>query len=357
MKLKSLTTAIAAMGVAAGAAAGTVTSDGADLVIKTKGGLEVATTDKEYSIKVGGRIQYDYNRAEENGVADEDQFDVRRARLFVSGTIKDWSYKSQFNVDSGGAEDLYIRYNGWGKQAKLTVGRQKMPFGLEELTSSKDISMLERSAITEAYAIGRADGVQLSGKNGAFTYAISGFEADVTDDGADADGNGDDFGLAARGTFAPINEGDTVVHVGVAYQNRNDDLDAFGVELAGVLGPLHGQFEYVDADLGSAGDADGYYVQVGYVITGEQRPYKDGKFKRIKPNSDSGAWEIVARYEDGDGNYSDIELGETDATSWGLGVNWYVNNSVRVGINYTDGEDENSSDDGEEFRARLQLTF
>ena len=210
--------------------------------------------------------------------------------------------------------------------------------------------MLERSAITEAYAIGRADGVQLSGVNGDFTYAVAGFDIGDADDGSD------DFGVAARATFAPVKTDDTVIHIGAAYQNVADDDSAYGIELAGVFGPLHAQAEFVDADTDAA-DTDGYYVQVGYVITGEQRPYKNGVFKRIKPASKSGAVEVVARYEDGEGDFGDIELGATDATAWGLGVNWYVNNSVKLGVNYTDGEDENSDDDGEEFRARIQLTF
>ncbi|EZP19852.1 porin O [Pseudomonas aeruginosa BWH050] len=46
-----------ALAVSAQAFAGTVTTDGADIVIKTKGGLEVATTDKEFSFKLGGRLQ------------------------------------------------------------------------------------------------------------------------------------------------------------------------------------------------------------------------------------------------------------------------------------------------------------
>ncbi|EKA56825.1 porin, partial [Pseudomonas aeruginosa] len=41
-----------ALAVSAQAFAGTVTTDGADIVIKTKGGLEVATTDKEFSFKL-----------------------------------------------------------------------------------------------------------------------------------------------------------------------------------------------------------------------------------------------------------------------------------------------------------------
>lgn len=363
MKLSALRMAIVAstVGLAVPAMAGTVTSEGADLVINTKGGLSVATTDKDYSFEVGGRIQYDYNRAELNGNVDEDQFDIRRARLFVKGDVAgDWSYKAQFNVDSGGAEDLYIRYKGLGKKAVVTAGRQKMPFGLEELTSSKDISVLERSAITEAYAIGRADGVQLSGAEGNFTYAVALFEGDGS-------GTTNDLSYAARATFAPVVDDDTVIHLGVAYKDHKqeelfddslfDNVEAIGLEAAAVFGPAHIQAEYVDADSDNLGNLDGFYVQAGWVITGEQRPYKDGVFKRIKPAGDKGAVEVVVRYEDGDGDYGDIELGADNASAWGLGVNWYVNNNVRLGVNYTDGESDTSSDDGEEFRTRIQLTF
>ncbi len=333
--------------------AGTVASDGADLIIKTKGGLEVSTTDKQYSVKLGGRIQYDYNRAELNSRADEDQFDIRRARLFVSGKITDWSYKAQFNIGNGNGgspEDLYIRYNGFGSKAKVTVGRQKMPFGLEELTSSKDISVLERSAITERYAIGRADGIQFSGKNSDFTYAIAAFEE------SNAPNSGDDFGMAARVTYTPVNSDGRIVHLGAAYKDVSNDTQVIGLELAAATGSFHAQAEFADADENGV-NADGYYVQLGYIVTGESRPYKDGKFKRVKPAGKNGALELVLRYEDGDGNYSDVELGNTNATAWGAGINWYANNNVRLGLNYTQGEDNDSKNDGKEYRARIQLSF
>ena len=360
---RSITAITATLAIASYAQAGSVTSDGPDLVVQTKGGLKVSTSDKQYSIQLGGRIQYDYNHAVSNdpNASNEDQFDVRRARLFVKGDIQDWSYKSQFNVNKGTAEDVYIRYNGWGKQAKVTLGRQKIPFGLEELTSSKDMSMLERTALTEAYNIGRASGVQLAGANGALTYAVAAFDAGSSTNGAD------DFGFSARATFAPLQTDEALVHVGASYKDVANGVSAYALELAGVLGSLHGQVEFFDADNGDAGDADGYYAQVGFVITGEQRPYKGGVFKRIKPTGTNGALEVVARYEDGQGDFCDIELGaiassskcaaNTDATSWGVGVNWYVNNSVRLGMNYTDGEEEGTDLAGNEFRARFQLVF
>jgi phosphate-selective porin OprO/OprP len=135
-----------------------VTTDGSDLVINIKDPIEIKISDGNYSARIDGRIQWDYNYAELNGVADEDDFSIRRGRLYLSGNVSNWSYKVQFNVanDNGAThEDLYIRYGGWGKQAVVTIGNQKEPFGLEPLESSKDISYLERSAVTEAYAPGR----------------------------------------------------------------------------------------------------------------------------------------------------------------------------------------------------------
>ncbi|MGT4700615.1 hypothetical protein PDB1_05832 [Pseudomonas aeruginosa] len=59
-----------------------MTTDGADLDIKTKGGLEVATTDKEFSFQLGGRLQADYGRVDgyytNNGYTAA-AADVRRA--------------------------------------------------------------------------------------------------------------------------------------------------------------------------------------------------------------------------------------------------------------------------------------
>jgi len=319
--------------------------------VSTKGGIKIGSTDRKYSVKVGGRIMYDYNRAELNGVADEDQFDLRRGRIFFKGNVgNDWSYKSQFNVNGSGPEDLYIRYKGFDA-VDVTVGRQKMPFGLEELTSSKDISMLERSAATEAYVIGRADGVVLFGQQGDITYALGAYGEDSA-----ADPNLEDFGYAARVTAALINEGDTVLHMGAAYRALEGDNSVLGFELAGVLGPLHAQAEFFDADQAGV-ETDAYYVQVGYVLTGETRPYKAGKFKRVKPTGNNGALELVLRYEDGEADYGDIELGSDDASAYGIGLNWYVTNAVKIGVNYTDGDSNTNDDEGEEFRTRFQLTF
>ena len=330
--------------------AGNVSTNENDIVVNIKGPIEITSSEGHYSAKLGGRIQWDYNYAELNGVADEDDFSIRRARLYLSGNVNDWSYKLQFNVgnsNAGTLEDLYIRYNGWGKQAIVTIGNQKEPFGLEQLESSKDISYLERSAVTEAYAPGRQEGILFSGQRGDITYALGVFEDDGANDGT---------AVTGRVTYAPFKSVDQVLHFGVAYSKRAANVDITGLELAYGKGSYHIQSEFISSEANNI-SREGLYVQAGWIITGETRPYKNGVFKRVKPGNSAGAWEVVVRYEDGDGAYSDEELGNTDATSYGIGVNYYINDFIRIGATFTDAKDNISDDDGSEFRTRLQIAL
>ena len=344
MKIKLLAGLIAA-------AAFISSNASAETTVSTKGGLKV--TNGEYEFKFGGRIMYDYNKAEKNGVVDEDGFNLRRGRVYASGKIGNgWSFKTQFNVNGDGAEDLYLRYGGWGKAATITIGKQNMPFGLELMTSDKDISVLERSAITERFAIGRAEGIQFHGNlTGNQTYGVGVFTDDVNQEK-----NGEETGFAARYTIAPYKTDTSVLHFGLAFKDI-EDASAIGFEAAATSGPFHIQAEYVNGEEADNDDLSGYYVQAGYVLTGESRPYSGGIFKRVSPKGKGGAWELVARYEDGDGSHSDIELGNTDATAYTIGLNWYAHKNVRMGINYTDGEDNNDDDQGNEFRVSFQLAF
>ena len=361
MKKALLPLAIAAL--ATQVHAGTVITDGADIKISTKGGLKAATTDNKASVQLGGRLQWDYDSTEaDDRNIDTQDADVRRARIFLKGHYGDWAYKMQFNVaessgaKGGDAEDLYLRYTGFGKQANITIGKQKEPFGLEEQTSSKDISLLERSAMTEAYAPGRNAGIQLHGKGSNWTYGIGYFEAD-----GDGSNDFDNKAVTGRVTFAPVKSDDLVVHLGAGFSSRDadssdDERDVYNVELATAAGPFHAQAEYFDVDEGNL-DEDGYYVQLGWILTGESRPYKDGKFKRVKPSTEAGAWEVVLRYEDGYGKFSDAGLRTLEGEQTSFGVNYYMNSNVRLGVSYMDAEEDASGFDGDEFRARVQFAF
>lgn len=348
--MKKLLALLASLFAIQVAQAQSVSSAGDDLVINTNGRFVVETADGGSSFQIGGRLQWDYNQAEKNGVVDEDALDIRRARLYAAFETGNWAYKAQFNIGNGNGgtpEDLYIRYKGLPGGWSATLGHQNEPFGLNQMTSSKDISMLERSAAAEAYSFGRSDGLLFSNSFGTTTINAGIFEDDSTINS---------LAVTARGTHALNLDNGDLIHLGLDFSNRGNDTTNTGVEFAWVTGPVHLQAEHYWSDSAGA-DMNGYYIQAGYILTGESLPYSGGAFKRVKSEGSGGAWEIVARFESGDANYSDIELGTTDATAFGVGLNYYLNDNIRMGVGYTQGEDNNSSDEGSEWRARLQFTF
>ena len=240
-----------ALAVTAQAFAGTVTTDGADIVVKTKGGLEVATTDKEFSFKLGGRVQADYSRFNgfytKNGqTADAGYF--RRAYLELGGVMyTDWAYQINydFSHNSGGdnrKEDGYfdeasLSYNGF-KPISIKVGRFDPEFGLEKATSSKWVTAQERTAAydlvdwTNAHNGGM--GIQVSGDNGASLYGSAGLFAKDPNNQAK---NGDSYRqVNLRGVWAPWHESGHVIHLGVDYAARDLKDTAFDGRILSRLG-------------------------------------------------------------------------------------------------------------------------
>jgi len=350
-----------ALAVSAQAFAGTVTTDGADIVVKTKGGLEVATADKAFGFKVGGRLQADYSRFDglytDNGeTADAAYF--RRAFLEISGVAyTDWAYaiSYDFSHNAGSSDDGYfdeasIAYNGFAP-ASIKVGRFDPEFGLEKATSSKWVTAQERNAVYDLidWANGHQNGmgIQASAMLGSSAYASAGLFAK---DNNDTDGDSvKQFNL--RGVFAPLHEAGNVLHIGANFARRDvsdsvvdarfrsrlgmrgvetlggndagpngnrpvlggvnnsaagtyEDDTAWGLEAAWATGPFSLQGEYIQRDLQADADtvedieSDGFYVQAAYTLTGEARDYKLGKFDKIKPaNNQIGAWELFYRYD------------------------------------------------------------
>ena len=338
-----------ALAVSAQAFAGTVTTDGADITIKTKGGLEVATTDKEFSFKVGGRLQADYSRFDGFYTVNGESADAayfRRAFIEIGGVAyKDWKY--QFNYDlshnAGSSEDGYwdeasIQYGGFNP-VNIKVGRFDPDFGLEKATSSKWVTAPERNAAYDLvdWTNGHQNGlgIQVNGTAGPSLYGSLGLHAK---DQNDADGDSVKQ-FNARAVFAPLHEAGNVLHLGFNFAQRDLDdvggLDtrirsrlgmrgvstlggndagangnrltlagadklgagsygddtAMGLEAAWAMGPLSVQGEYIkrelDAESGANQDieATGYYAQIAYTLTGEARDYKLGRFDAIKPQN------------------------------------------------------------------------
>ncbi len=365
---------------------GTAGSSMAAGTVSQKGGhLKFTSEDGDFAAQIGGRIMADYAFIDDDRKQDGNGSEFRRARLFFKGKLyHQWAFKAQYEFAGDAVEikDLYLRYTGW-KPVTLTIGNHKMPFGLEELTSSKYITFMERSAPNDVFAIGRQNGISLATHGQRWTLAGAVHLKGIDNDNA---GQDESLGFGLRFTFAPMAEKGRVLHLGAAWhgwQYADDFTNAYsnaryrarpeihmistrpydttiasatsastvGLEAAAVFGPLSLQGEYftrtIASDAAGARDVDlsGYYVYASWFLTGESRNYKakKGVFGRVKPASvvgkgGNGAWELGVRYSgidlyDGGTNPAVSAAGE-EGNIVTVGVNWYATSNIRFMANY-----------------------
>ncbi|KKN13782.1 hypothetical protein LCGC14_1002920, partial [marine sediment metagenome] len=329
-----------------------------------------------------------------------DGTEFRRARLSYSGTLYEvWGFKLEYDFASTGANgkgltDAYMSYSGF-EPFDIQIGNMKTPFSLEYLTSANNTLFMER-ALPNAFSNGRKMGFLASKATTHWSWA-----AGVFGDSASAKGgkNDEGYGATARATWAPVNDGLHFVHLGLGLDYRDtasagtaafdstaeshisgvdivftDDIASVsnyynaGLELAAGHGPYSVQSEYittkVNRDAGKDLNFDGWYVQAGYILTGETRQYKNGVMGGVKPSSvvgegGTGAWEIGIRYSSLDLSDGDIDGGEADSMT--LGLNWYPTQFLRFTANYVDVLDidggSNNNDEPSIFQLRSQWAF
>ena len=412
MNLRKISTAVTAacLGLAACGTA-LAASD-----VSQKGGhLKFKSDDGNFAAQIGGRIMADYAFISDDRNVDGNGSEFRRARLFFKGKLyKAWAFKAQYEFAGDAVEikDLYLRYTGW-KPVTLTIGNHKMPFGLEELTSSKYITFMERSAPNDVFAVGRQNGVTLATHGQRWTLAGAVHMQGIDNNNAGGD---ESLGYGARFTLAPMADKGRVLHLGAAYHNwqyaddfsgsyadaRNrarpeihmintrpydttiasaKNASTLGLEAAAVFGPLSLQGEYftktLSSDVAGASDVDltGYYVYASYFLTGESRNYKakKGAFGRVKPASvvgkgGSGAWELGVRYSSidlYDGTTSSnpgISAQGEEGSIVTVGLNWYATSNIRFMANYVNATVKypgtaNSDDKISSVQFRGQIDF
>jgi phosphate-selective porin OprO and OprP len=343
-------------------------------------------------IEVGGRLQLDLAIYDEDVATLNDGTEFRRARVFVEGELlEDWSFKAQYDFaeNSITMQDAYIRYTGL-PAGTLTIGQFKQPFGLEEMTSSRYITFMER-ALPNAFAIGRRVGIGYANFGDRF-----GIQASVFGQSAGAGDNGDEgFGVGARVTFAPLRTDDRLVHFGIAISTESpeddiasavrfrerpeshvsdvrlvdtgtitnvDSIGRLGLEAAAVFGPFSLQSEYIAASISRGSgfedfDLDGYYVYGSWFLTGESRPYSNGAFGRVSPAAESGAWELALRLSEL--NLNDGSLAGGKERNISLGVNYYLSRNLRFMGNYVivDTDASAGDDDPSILQFRVAMDF
>lgn len=377
-----------------------------DLRLYWKDGLRMESADKQLRFKIGGRIMNDWAWID----ADDDleasvgtqtngtQF--RRARLYVAGELYERIvFKAQYDFAGGDADfkDVLLGIKHVPFLGEIRVGRFKEPMGLEELTSSKYITFMERS-LTSPFVAGRNSGFgfQANALDQNLTYAAGVF--------LDTDGFGtskdDKYNISMRVTGTPINREGTLVHLGVSYRHSDfansqvnlgarpevhladkfvntgtftaSDGDTVGAEFAAIVGPASLQAEYFWMGTNASASSDphfqGLYAMASYFVTGESRHYdpKKGIFKRVTPRSNflsgeggCGAWEVAARFSTLDLSDESIDGGEI----WNVtaGMNWHLNPNTRVMLNYIHSRvDEGGltgNADADMVQTRFQIDF
>ena len=133
--------------------------------VSLKDGIHFATKDGNFTAGINGRMQVDSQINDQNLTTSTGNFvstsgvpatlndgvALRRARLGVEGTFfKKTDYKFEYDftrgngLNAGGITDAYIRYN-FSKPFSVKVGAFKEPFSLEEATSNRYTSFIERN--------------------------------------------------------------------------------------------------------------------------------------------------------------------------------------------------------------------
>ena len=359
--------------------------------VETKGGLKAVSADKAFEFSLGGRIHYDTYFFNEDIAPVTNTSEFRRARITLAGKAYGWDYKMEQDFGAGsnldGLRDLYIA-KGFSNGGKLFIGHFKPYRSMEELTSSNDILMMERPfSSSNGLFAGRQfqQGLGYLKAGDGYTAGLSVFNLRGAASARTAG-----LGMAGRVTWAPINtetrtlhlgawasledtdEGSPSLIAGASYAGRRgpvlpiattlgtsgETVTAVGLEAAGSFDALFFQSEYTRARFGqlTGGDQDveTFYVQGSWLLNGGHKAYKAGNGVFTGPKVEGvRLWELTARYD----RIENDDLPGRIATTWMLGVNYYLNPSLRIMANFVQGENDLSGDETSQFGLRTQFAF
>jgi phosphate-selective porin OprO/OprP len=332
-----------------------------------------------WSFKPRGRLQYDVGYVSSpDGIANPGLGfgnEVRRARLGVEGTIPGgFGYVFELDFADNNVEitDAILTYRA-SEQIGLTVGQHNNFQSLDELTSSRFSSFIERAAFTDAFNFERRLGVSGTLASGDFIAQAGLFSDNVTDLRSDANNA---VSADARLVFAPKLGEHTQLHLGASahwretgdvagigtrYRQRpllhttdvrflatpSLDVDSeasYGVEAALIHGPFHatGEAHWLNADTAVPGVSPtlfGGYAEIGYFLTGESRGYRNGRWDRTSvrrpvggEEGGIGAIQVNLRYD----HLDLVSDGIRGGTQNGLQASliWIPQDYVRFMLNY-----------------------
>jgi phosphate-selective porin OprO and OprP len=354
-------------------------------------GIGLKSKDGNNTIQLTGRLHMDYRQytptygTGQTTDSYQNVAEMRRARFGVRGQFaKDFKYElvGNFGNDVGAASSSTNMDVAWVNYAanpemQFQFGLFKMPFSLEQLTSSNNIDFMERSLIGQVegeFIPSKETGFMLHGvpKTGlTYALAVSRGRAnkDATNDGLDY------IGRVTTNIAEITGSKEYIAHLGAAYsvgdvkggvipasgrtESRSQSAFFTGTALSGDTArtrqgleaafaykslKLQGEqfnFKY-DPTTGVDREIKGYYIQALYNLTGESYNYKDGVFSSIKPinpidKGGKGAWQVGVRMSEFDASDISVATGKTNrATATTYGLTWFATDNLRFMLNYVD---------------------
>jgi len=357
----------------------------------TENGFGLKSKDGNTTAQFTGRLHMDYRQySPDYGTGQttdsyQNLAEVRRARFGVRGQFqKDFKYQllANFGNDVGSSstsstmDEMWVNYAA-NPEMQFQFGLFKMPFSLEQMTSSNNIDFMERSLVGQndsELIPAKETGFMLHGipKPGLlYQVALSRGRAnkDAANDGFDYIGRVVTNVAELQGSKA------YVLHLGAAYSmgdikggvtpasgrtearsqsawftgpalSGDTTRTRQGIEAAFAYNGLKLQgeqfnFKY-DPTTGSNQEIKGYYVQAVYNLTGESHNYKDGAFNWIKPSNPTdkggrGAWQVGVRMSEFDASDISVATGKANrATAMTYGITWFCTDNLRFMLNYVD---------------------
>lgn len=279
--------------------------------------------------------------------------------------------------------DNYVTYR-FTKQFELRGGNVQEPFSMDLLNSFKDLSLMNRAQVVNAFAPGHHLGVQAVYENSQFLLAGGvHFERSMVigqrenSDSNYMNGENEGMSYTARAVWMPqdkqTNQG---LHIGVAGSYRTPKTDVSknalpniarysatestinklrfldtgiitdvdyswlaGVEVAGYYGPAKIQAEYIHNGIKrknnlASENFSGFYVQASSLLLGGKQDYNNSRGAFNSPIvSNKGDVELVARFDRIDMNSKNIMGGSSNQFTFG--VNYYINENLKLQFNYS----------------------
>ena len=269
---------------------GATAQKNAQPVVKEKdGAFSISSPNGKNSVQLTGRMHFDarynnlgtfgnneyYNYNQDNdSKSGASQFEMRRARIGIKGRIGGIAdYLLQGNITGNNLlDEAYIDINKF-EPAGFKFGKFKVPFGLEQLTSSNNIDFMERS-YADQLSPAKKMGAQLHGEFTGVTYSGGVFQMN------DSALSQKDHNLSSAGrisaNFAELmGNKDMVMHVGLAGYNSNYEMNTASSSNTSGDAEVVNRGTVFGFTSGGRGLANAYRMQIAGVEPGTLAPGAD----------------------------------------------------------------------------------